>query len=102
MPNSLCMLHAQASMDVDGARDTGSSSAEGAGLQGLPTSVLINIFGKACPSPYDRRLLFSLALVCKRFSNVLRQPSDLWKTMMLSLPRQAAPAHCPLRLVCTQ
>ena len=83
-------------MDVYGARDTGSSSAEGAGLQGLPTSVLINIFGKACPSPYDRRLLFSLALVCKRFSNVLRQPSDLWKTMMLSLPRQAAPARSPI------
>ena len=91
-------------MEVDGQRDTGSSSAEGAGLQGLPTNVLINIFGKACPSPYDRRLLFSLALVCKRFSNVLRQPSDLWKTMMLSLPRHAAPlsllaCHMPATLL---
>ncbi|CAL8470608.1 g10150 [Coccomyxa elongata] len=73
-------------MEVDDRRQANESSGS-VGLQDFPPSVLINIFGKACPSPYDRRLLFSLALVCKQFAGVLRQPSVLWNVMMLSLPR---------------
>ena len=58
-----------------------------ASIQSLPTNVLVRIFSWACPSPYDRRLLFGLSMVCKRFAAVLRQPNDLWSVMMLSLPR---------------
>jgi hypothetical protein len=73
-------------MDVD-ARDPTGRLSDVKGLHTLPSSVLIRIFGKACPSPYDRRLLFALATVCRRFAVVLRQPSELWSVMMLSLPR---------------
>lgn len=79
-------------MEVDDRRQAGTESV---GLQDFPPSVLINIFGKACPSPYDRRLLYSLALVCKQFAGVLRQPSELWNVMLLSLPR-----HCSLPSPC--
>ncbi len=80
-------------MEVDDRRQANESSGI-VGLQNFPPSVLINIFGKACPSPYDRRLLFSLALVCKQFAGVLRQPSVLWNVMMLSLPRQRSLSPC--------
>ena len=76
-------------MDVDGPSNGATRVPEGPSLLGLPANVLINILGKACPSPYDRRLLFTLALVCRRFANVLRQPSELWNTMLLSLPKCA-------------
>lgn len=76
----------QASMEMDDRPQT-SYRGGNVGLQDLPSSVLVKIFGKACPSPYDRRLLFALSLVCKRFASVLRQPSELWNVMMLSLPR---------------
>ena len=78
-----------AAMDVDGPSNGATRVPEGPSLLGLPANVLINILGKACPSPYDRRLLFTLALVCRRFANVLRQPSELWNTMLLSLPKCA-------------
>jgi hypothetical protein len=74
-------------MEVDDRRQA-NSSAESMGLQDFPTNVLVNIFAKSCPSPYDRRLLFALSLVCKKFAGVLRQPSELWNVMLLSLPRQ--------------
>lgn len=73
-------------MEVDD-RQLASTSASQVGLHMLPNNVLIIIFAKACPSPYDRRLLFALSTVCRRFANVLRQPSELWSVMMLSLPR---------------
>ena len=75
-------------MEVDDRRQA-NSLAESVGLQDFPSNVLINIFAKACPSPYDRRLLFGLSLVCNKFAGVLRQPSVLWNVMLLSLPRQA-------------
>lgn len=79
----------QALMDVDGQSSRQPLPKKMANLQSMPTNVLINIFGRACPSPYDRRLLYMLSMVCKRFAAVLRQPNDLWSVMMLSLPRCA-------------
>lgn len=74
-------------MDVDCQTFRHPPAPRIAKIQSLPTNVLVNIFSKTCPSPYDRRLLFVLSMVCKRFTAVLRQPNDLWSVMMLSLPR---------------
>ena len=74
-------------MDVDGHSSRPLGPSKIANILSLPTNVLINIFSKTCPSPYDNRLLYVLSMVCKRFAAVLRQPNDLWSVMMLSLPR---------------
>ena len=90
----LALQAGSAAMDTDGPSENAMPVSERPSLLGLPASVLVKILGKACPSPYDRRLLFTLALVCRRFANVLRQPSELWNTMLLSLPKCACHAHC--------
>ena len=80
------MLQALMEVESQGFRSSASHHRISS-IQSLPTNVLVNIFSRACPSPYDRRLLFVLSMVCKRFAAVLRQPNDLWSVMMLSLPR---------------
>ena len=74
-------------MDVDGHSSRHPGAPKKTNILSLPTNVLIKVFSKACPSPYDNRLLYVLSMVCKKFAAVLRQPNELWSVMMLSLPR---------------
>ena len=49
-------------MDVDGHSSRQPGAPKKTNILNLPTNVLIKVFSKACPSPYDNRLLYVLSM----------------------------------------